>query len=204
MTVSHTKSNKTSTSRSVTTKVSRAASKISQTAKRTTKRASEATKKVVSRARQSSRARRNSLKVKDKFTWRECTLLSIIGVCAVMIGIAIFVGTFYNPEAHASKELEKLAKNYYIEYLYPQTLGKNINNPEKVLTKYAETGLASISLRQFLLYNNGKHYPSISVFQNNAYQCSLSKTFVRYYPVAPYGPRDFTVQYYPSCEVIAD
>lgn len=204
MTASQTKKPKSRSLKTVSGKASRAASKISQTAKRTTKRASEATKKAVSRARQSAKSRKASQPKKTKLTWREGTLFSILGICALMIGISIFISAFYNPEAHASKELEKLAKSYYIEYLYPQVLGKNLNNPEKVLSKYAETGIASISLRQFLLYNNGKHYSSLSVFQNKTYQCNLNKTFVRYYPVAPYGPRDFRAQYYSACEPVTE
>lgn len=203
MTASHTKSKTSAKLRPVTAKVSRAASKISQTAKRTTQRASAATKKAVSRAKQASKTRKTTRR-SAPFTWREGTLLSMIGVCALMIGVSLFVSKFYNPETHAYNELEKLAKSYYIEYLYPQMLGKNINTPEKVLSKYSETGISSIALRQFLLYNDGKHYDSLPIFQNSSYQCSLSKTFVRYYPVAPYGPRDFRVQYYPSCSAVED
>lgn len=135
-----------------------------------------------------------------RFSWREVTLMSLIGTCAVMIAFTLVFAKIADPAQRGQKELEKLAKAYYIEYLYPNALGSKLHQPEAILADYTAQGLPSVRLRQLLLYNNGKHADSVSVFDNPYYQCDLSQTYVRYYPVEPYGPYDYTAVYGTACE----
>ncbi len=135
-----------------------------------------------------------------RLTWREGALLSIIGTCAVMIAFTFVFTNIADPVKRSEQELAKIADAYYIEHLYPHALGRKLYQPETVLADYAAQGLPAVHLRQLLLYNNGQFADSASVFNNRYYQCDTAQTFVRYYPVEPYGPRDYTVVYGTACE----
>lgn len=139
---------------------------------------------------------------REPFTWREYTLLSMISVSAISIAVTFSVSAFCDPAKVREQELTKIARDYYVEFLYPGALGKYINQPETVLKNYVDHGLPSVKLRQLLLYDNGKYLTSKSIFSNSSYQCDVNKSYVRYFPVAPYGPYDFVVHYNPVCEEV--
>lgn len=139
----------------------------------------------------------------SRFTWREASLVSMIGACALMIAITLIFSHVYDPVKRSQAELEKLAYDYYTEYLYPYSLGRNLEHPEVILADYVYQGLPAVRLRQLLLYNNGSHASSAEVFSNQYYECDKNQTYVRYYPVEPFGPSDFTITYGTACEKIS-
>lgn len=136
------------------------------------------------------------------FTWRERALLSMIGVSAAMIMLTLSLTAIYDPVKRSERELDRLAHDYYIEYLYPRALGEHINEPETILSDYTERGLPNVKLRQLLYYDEGKNAASLEAFSNIYYKCDTNKTYVRFYPVAPYGPTDFRTYYESACEKV--
>lgn len=152
-------------------------------------------------ARRNVRARSSTKHV--AMTWREKTLLSLIATSAAMIAVTFAFSALYDPIKRSERELEKLADAYYIEYLYPSVLGKSLNQPETILADYVSAGMPSVRLRQLLLYNDSKYSDSASIFSNSYYHCDTNKTYIRYFPVAPYGPRDYTVKYGTACERVS-
>lgn len=134
---------------------------------------------------------------KYELHWPEWTLLAIVGIAVVAVTTATIKGVTYDPDKDAEKELQMLADDYYTLYLYPRLLGKN-QSPEKALSIYQENGVPTVYLRQLLQYNNGEHAASAPVFKN--LECNTNVTGVRYYPYAPYGPRDYTVKQLWHCE----
>lgn len=183
-------------------KASIATEKAATAAKNLTRNLSQKSARRKSSTRLADPTRRSSSK-RSKFSWREATLLSMIGVSAVAIVATLILSNIFDPVKRSEHELEKLADSYYIEYLYPRSLGKYLNEPETVLKDYVSQGLPTILLRQLLLYNNGKNASSIDAFSNSYYQCDANKTYVRFYPVEPYGPRDYTIQYSTACEKVS-
>lgn len=188
--------------------------KISQNLQKTAKNVAKSTKKFTTSAQKtfrklnhnksrSAKSARGTRSLRARMTWREVTLTSLIGTCAVMIALTIGYSAIADPAKRSQRELEKLANAYYIEYLYPHALGKNLNQPEAILADYVQQGLPAVRLRQLLLYNNGKYASSIDAFSNQYYECDTSQTYVRYYPVEPYGPRDYTVSYGTACEKVS-
>lgn len=135
-------------------------------------------------------------------TWREGTLLSIIGISAVTIAFTLIYSAIFDPSKLSQRELEKLANAYYVEYLYPHALGKYLDEPAAIMSEYKDAGLPIVRLRQLLLYNNGQFAASADKFSNQYYECDSNQTFVRYYPVEPYGPRDYTIKYGSVCEKV--
>lgn len=185
----------------------KAATATKRAAKKLTQNLSTKSTRTTSRPAPSTRTysprHKSSRRKNTKFTWREATLMSMIGVSAVTIAITFILGNVLDPVKRSEHELEKLADAYYIEYLYPRSLGKYLNEPETILKDYVSQGLPAVLLRQLLLYDNGKNASSIEAFSNDYYQCDANKTYVRFYPVEPYGPRDYTVQYGTACEKIS-
>lgn len=176
--------------------LSRTAHKISRTTKLVTKKTTGAASNLPRRTKNSVRKK---VLQRKPMTWREISLLGIIIVSATAIVSSLLISANFHPQLDAERELKKLANDYYIEYLYPRILGIHRNTPEVVLADYIDTGLPSVRLRQMLMYNDHAHADSLKYFSNAHYQCDTNYTYVRYFPVAPYGPRDYTAEYTYSC-----
>lgn len=129
--------------------------------------------------------------------WSDWALLGIVLVSTVAIVAALCTWLIDSPREKAEKEMAQLADDYYIEYLYPRLLGM-MTAPADSLAKYSEAGVPTTYLRQLLHYDNDKHQDSSAIFM--AVECDTNYTGVRYYPVAPYGPRDYTVKYTWNCD----
>lgn len=126
-------------------------------------------------------------------------LLSLVIISALCVVCAFVVDLRFNPERDAMKTLNQLAKDYYIDYLYPNTLGRHLDDPASILSKFTESGLPTVRLRQ-LLYSSTETTDAAQFFSNAYYRCDTNQTAVRYYPVAPYGPLDYTTQFHYACE----
>ena len=100
---------------------------------------------------------------------------------------------------YTQDELQKLAKNYYVEYLYPRLLGDIGVEPGKMLAEYKEKGVATTYLRQLLHYNHDENIEMAPLFQDAG--CDTNTTSVRYYPTEPYGPKNYTVEYNFRCRI---
>lgn len=186
-------------------KTGQAAKKTAQSVQNTVRKITQSSAKSAPAARSRSTARRKTTtkRKREPITWREIALISQLGTSAFVIIFALIFCAVNDPVKRTQQELEKLADAYYIEYLYPSSLGSKLYQPETVLADYAQAGLPAVKLRQLLLYNNGKYSSSLSVFSNAYYKCDTNQTYVRYYPVEPYGPRDYTVTYGPVCEKVS-
>lgn len=121
-------------------------------------------------------------------------------VSAIMVGVSLFVTVYYNPEAVAKRKFEELATTYYEEYYYErfmEAIDPSVKD-EKMKT-YETTGFQPVLLRQLLLYQNGKYASYKAYFEREEYKCDKNKTSAKFYPVYPYGVKDYTVKYDYSC-----
>ncbi len=122
-------------------------------------------------------------------------------VSAVMVGVSLFVTVYYNPEAEVKRKFEELATRYYEEYFYEKfTEAIDPSLREEKMKLYAETGLQPVLLRQLLLYQNGKYASYKQYFEREGYKCDKNKTSAKFYPVEPYGAKDYTVVYNFECQ----
>ncbi len=138
-------------------------------------------------------------KKKLNLSWEQTTLLSMVAAAGVAIMISFLGFLIDTPEELAHKELAALADDYYITYLYPTLLGNVFTaDPAEKLQGYVELGTPATYLRQLLHFDNDKNMVSAPVFDN--VQCDTNRTSIRFYPVEPYGPRDYTVKYTWNCE----
>ena len=136
---------------------------------------------------------------KLELSWEHKTLLCIVAGACVAIMLSFLSLLAKTPEEMAESELTELADDYYITYLYPTLLGDVFTaNPEEKLQDYVELGTPTTYLRQILHFDNDKNMTSAVIFENVA--CDTNSTSVRFYPVAPFGPRDYTVRFHWNCE----
>lgn len=190
------------TSGKVSTSLKKASANASKTIKKVTQSISSRTKTKASKSTTSRKSSASRKSPRIKLAWPEATLLSIIGTCTVAIIFSFVFTSIADPVKRSERELNKLANAYYVEYLYPRAVGGKFDQAEAILKDFSTQGLPNVRLRQLLLFNEAKFANSSEAFSNPYYECDTNKTYVRYYPVAPYGPRDYTVQYGTSCEKI--
>lgn len=136
---------------------------------------------------------------RKKFGWPEWALVGIVGAAIFVVTIAVCTIFRDSPAERADKELKKLADDYYVEYLYPRLLGGRVNeDPTPAMEIYDDMGVPTTYLRQLLHYNDDEKIESADIFA--AVACNTNSTGVRYFPYAPYGPKDYTVVYIWQCE----
>lgn len=155
-------------------------------------------KSPFARRKKSSRLRLE----RPKLAAPEYSLLGILAMSCLCIAVSLITVASFDPARDAENAMSTLADDYYIEFLYPRSLGAHINDPATILSRYAETGLPSVRLNQLLLYNDGSHVAYTRYFDNKYYKCDIGHSFLTFYPVAPYGPRDYTVRYSADCEKV--
>lgn len=132
------------------------------------------------------------------FTWREATLISFIVLATSCIGITLAADAAFDPARDAEQALLNLVDDYYVESIYPATLGYDFHDPEATLSDFQYAGFATIHLYQLLLYkdNSAKF---VEPFDNEYYRCNRNDSTIRIFPVAPWGPRDYRVEYNLKC-----
>lgn len=136
----------------------------------------------------------------DALMARRIVLFGVI-ISSLMVVISIIITTFFNPEAIAKRKFEKLATEYYETY-YHEKFVENIDEnlvAEKMET-FSQSGLQPVTLRQLLLYQNGKNQKYKKYFETKGFACDKNTTTAKFFPVAPYGKTDYTVEYNYSCQ----
>ncbi len=123
-------------------------------------------------------------------------VLTIIVLCMLMVILAVLATMFFKPERSVSKKIEELAANYYENNLYKTIADSKPDSYTDVIKKYEESGFSSVSLRQVLLFNNEV---KTSTEKTITKYCDENKTEVKFYPVSPYGVKDYRAEYKLSC-----
>ena len=125
-------------------------------------------------------------------------LFIIIAAVAVTV-FAVLINIFFSSSKIVENRLHVLARIYYEDYYYPNLTE---NGSTDTLAEYSEYGLPTVKLNQLLSFNNHQYADYKVYFVNDRYTCNLVGTSVKYYPVAPYGPHDYNVDYKYDCSHI--
>lgn len=126
----------------------------------------------------------------------------IIGVIiAVMIAVivAIVVALLNTPERTTTAKIQEIARDYYENYYYDQLVktssaaGKTL---DEALGHYSDVGFSKVNLSQLFLFDGGRHRNIRSSITN---YCDETNTTITIYPDAPYGRKDYHIDYNYSC-----
>ena len=118
--------------------------------------------------------------------------LAIIILATLSVLAALICSIIFNPERMVKSTLSRLATEYYEDYFYPHLS----SDPAQALEKYTNTGLAKVTLRQLLLYDDEKNAEYQSLFDK---YCDINNTSVQFFPIAPFGQSDYRIDYTYSC-----
>ena len=122
-------------------------------------------------------------------------------ISALMVGASLFVSLYFNPARMGKRKLEELAKTYYETYFYDKFMGSIDSEVyEEKMKAYEKSGFQPVLLRQLLLYQNGKYSDYKGYFEKEGFNCDKNTTSAKFYPIAPYGPKDYKVEYNIDCE----
>ena len=120
--------------------------------------------------------------------------LIIVGAVLV-IGAAILVAIFFNSEAVTKRNLAAMAEDYYENYYYDKFMG-SVEETEAMMNKYEVTGFPTVSLEQLLLFDNRRNAEFATTMEKN---CDTSATTIRIFPEAPFGRKNYHIEYNYSC-----
>ena len=124
-------------------------------------------------------------------------------ICSAGVITSLVYANVFEPEKVAKREFEKLAVNYYEKYFYPKFL--EALDPERFderMEFYGRVGVQNVPLRQVLLYNNGQNRGSEKYFVNSVYSCDKNETYAKFYPVEPYGVKDYKAEFVYKCKYL--
>ena len=126
------------------------------------------------------------------------SVLTIIIFSMLIVILAVLFVYFNDPERLVKRKISDIATDYYESYYYPSLIGnaKDDQTLTEIMSPYATPGFATISLRQLLLYDN-EHYANTAAFLKQ--YCDENKTFVHIYPEAPFGKKNYRIDYIYSC-----
>jgi len=132
------------------------------------------------------------------FSSAKKTILTIILFSMLIVVLALLTCSFNNTERLTKQNFSSIVSDYYENYYYPNLVGtaSDIDSLEKIMSRYEESGFATISLRQLLLFNEKSYTESAALLKSH---CDENKTFVRIYPEAPFGKKNYRVDYTYSC-----
>ena len=121
------------------------------------------------------------------------SVLTIILSSMLIVILTLLITSFNNPERIVKQGLSAIVTDYYENYFYPNLIGNSSSEEslEKIMSRYTTSGFAVISLRQLLLFDNGRYAESAAVLRSH---CDENKTFVRIYPEAPFGKKNYRVE----------
>ncbi|MBQ3275348.1 hypothetical protein IJH46_02910 [Candidatus Saccharibacteria bacterium] len=139
-------------------------------------------------------------KANDPIFARKFVTYGVI-ISSIMVALSIFVTVYFNAEAVAHRKFEFLAREYYETY-YHEKFFENMTEEafEAKIETFEKTGFQPVLLRQLLLYQNGKYSSYKKYFEMEGFSCDKNTTSAKFYPVAPYGPKDYTVEFNYSCQ----
>ena len=118
------------------------------------------------------------------------SILVVIVLAMMAVILLLLFTSFTKPERTVTNKIESITADYYENYFYDRI--KDYDN----LKNYTEHGFSKVTLRQLLLFDSERHADAADLL--NKY-CDGEKTYVKIYPEAPFGNKNYHVEYYYAC-----
>lgn len=104
---------------------------------------------------------------------------------------------YFDDQNVVNRKIESMARDYYTDYYYANMLENSLNVAAKdILSKYADTGLPIVPLRQLLLYDNGRNADEREYLEKF---CDTNETYIRIFPKSPYDKHAYHFDVKLSC-----
>ena len=136
---------------------------------------------------------------------KESKTMSKIAFFVIIIGLlaavsAVVFTNLYKNTFFAEKKFEDISRHYYEDELYETILLENEGvSLEDIFKKYP-SGIF-VKLRQALSWEfleNNMNFRSY--FETDAFSCDTNESYAKFTPRAPYGKKDYDVEYNLDCK----
>ena len=126
------------------------------------------------------------------------TIIIVISLAIIVTLAAVVISFFLQPERLTKSRIESLASDYYENYLYENFINsdKFFGDLESAMSRYTETGLTSITLRQLILHDQTK---TASIADSLKANCDIERTTIKFFPESPFSRKDYRVDYHYVC-----
>ena len=149
---------------------------------------------------QSSRLARSKNFSRKSFRITRNIVITVIVLAMIIVVLSVFFSHITNPENIVHRKIEEITADYYENYWYDIYSKAVEESSDKTiadsLSHYSEKGLNKVTLRTLLLFDGERNASSASTL---THYCDENDTFVKIYPTAPYGKKDYRVEYNYSC-----
>ena len=126
-------------------------------------------------------------------------ILSVILLATLAVILAVLLHSLSSPERVVKQKISEIAADYYENYFYPQLTANLADNSSLsiAMERYETPGFNQITLRQLLLFDNEHYAKSGSILST---YCDENDTTMRIFPISPYRPTDYRIEYHYACE----
>ena len=145
---------------------------------------------------ESSRIAHNKKVDRIKRDTAQTVIIGVILASMLVVIIGVIAYIFSKPERQVVWKIESLASNYYEKTFYPTLSESNPSTYKKSLERYNETGTSPVALRRLLLSKSDVTTKESKYITSH---CDENNTYVIFFPTAPYGEKDYRVEYQYAC-----
>ena len=126
-------------------------------------------------------------------------ILSTIFIVIFIVVVAVISSFLLTPERRVKASIDSLASNYYENYIYKNLISspKYSGDINGTMQKYIERGFAPVPLRQIISFSQTTESDSAKLIEE---YCDINRTFVKFYPDAPFSSTAYHIDYTYSCE----
>ena len=125
------------------------------------------------------------------------TVLTIIVLSMMAVILVALSAMLSNPERVVKQKITDIASDYYENYLYKKALAPtDTQSTAELAERYANSGFPIITLRQLLLFDNGRYAESANIITSF---CDENDTIITIYPESPFSSKNYHIDYHYAC-----
>lgn len=146
----------------------------------------------------SSRLAKSKTFSKKSFHISRRVAISVVALAMLIVVLSVFFSHITSPETQVKRKIEEISADYYENYYYDRlaSYATEAKPLEDSLAHYAEKGFNKTTLRQLLLFDGERNSAAAPTL---THYCDENETYIKIYPVAPYGKKDYRIEYNYSC-----
>ena len=134
--------------------------------------------------------------IASHFTTAQKVILAIIGIIVLIVVVFTIFALNYTTKYQAEGRIADLAHAYYESYYYPNAFGDDQQKATDFLSRFTESGIAPVTLRQMLISSPN------ATDQDREFllkYCDQNTTEATFFPESPYAADSYRAEFTYSC-----
>ena len=133
---------------------------------------------------------------KSTLTLAQKIILGVIGILILIVVIFTICAFKFDTKFQVEAKISDLAHDYYESYYYPNAFGSDTEVSANFLSRFKDSGLTPVTLRQLLLTLDSVSDSDVSFLKK---YCDENATSVHYFPEEPYAADSYHAEFAYSC-----